>query len=78
MLILNLTLLASVMTEGAHYGVDMLGGLVVAWVAVAASRSILAWCAFNRIVMPLPRLVRSAEVLVAYTPRSGFPVGDRR
>jgi membrane-associated phospholipid phosphatase len=41
-LILNVALLTSVITEGAHYGVDVLGGVVVALVAVAASRSILA------------------------------------
>jgi len=32
-----------VMTEGAHYGVDMLSGLAVAVMAIAASRSILGW-----------------------------------
>jgi hypothetical protein len=41
-LILNLALLASVITEGAHYGVDMLGGILVALLAVVASRLILA------------------------------------
>jgi membrane-associated phospholipid phosphatase len=41
-LILNLALMASVITEGAHYGVDLLGGIVVALVAVVASQLILA------------------------------------
>ena len=41
-LILNLILLASAISEGAHYGVDILGGIVVALVAIVASRSILA------------------------------------
>jgi membrane-associated phospholipid phosphatase len=41
LLILNLLLIASVMTEGAHYAVDMLSGLLVAWASLAASRTIL-------------------------------------
>jgi len=41
--VLNVILIASVMTEGAHYGVDMLSGLAVAVMAIAASRSILGW-----------------------------------
>ena len=49
-LVLNLLLIASVMTEGAHYGVDMLSGLAVAWAAIAFSRSILKWCARGQFV----------------------------
>jgi hypothetical protein len=29
---------------GAHYGVDMLSGLAVSWIAIAAARSMIAWC----------------------------------
>ncbi len=43
-LVLNVLLIASVMSVGAHYGVDMLSGLAVSWVAIAAARSMLAWC----------------------------------
>jgi hypothetical protein len=41
-LCLNLLLIAAVMTEGAHYGVDLLSGLGVAFVSVAATRWMLA------------------------------------
>jgi PAP2 superfamily len=44
-LVVNLLLIASVMSEGSHYGVDMVSGLAVAWAAIAASRSILVQCA---------------------------------
>jgi membrane-associated phospholipid phosphatase len=44
-LVLNVLLIASVMSEGAHYGVDMLAGVAVACVAIGASRTVLAWCA---------------------------------
>lgn len=43
-LVLNLLVIVSVMSEGAHYGVDILAGLAVAWAAIAASRSALVWC----------------------------------
>ena len=42
-LVLNVLLIASVMSVGAHYGVDMLSGLAVSWVAIAAARSMMAW-----------------------------------
>ncbi len=41
-LVLNLLLIASVVSEGSHYGVDMLSGLAVAWISLAVVRSILA------------------------------------
>ena len=41
-LILNLLMIASVPTEGAHYGVDVLSGLAVACVALGATRYLLA------------------------------------
>jgi membrane-associated phospholipid phosphatase len=41
-LCLNLLLIAAVMTEGAHYGVDLLSGLAVAFVSIAATRWMLA------------------------------------
>jgi hypothetical protein len=41
-LCLNLLLIAAVMTEGAHYGVDLLSGLAVAFVSIAAARWMLA------------------------------------
>jgi membrane-associated phospholipid phosphatase len=41
-LCLNLLLIAAVMTEGAHYGVDVLSGLAVAFVSIAATRWMLA------------------------------------
>ena len=44
-LFLNLLLIVSVPSVGAHYAVDVLGGLAVASVTVATSRSILQWCA---------------------------------
>lgn len=78
MLVLNLTLLASVMSEGAHYGVDMLGGLAVAWVAVVASRSILRCCAHNDVMMILTQLVGSKKGLVVHTARSEIFLADRR
>jgi len=43
-LALNVLMIVSVMTEGAHFAVDMLSGLVIAWIAITASRSILVWC----------------------------------
>lgn len=53
-LVLNLLLIASVMSEGSHYLVDMLSGLAVAWIAIAASQSTLAYCARVSIRMALP------------------------
>nr|WP_294550758.1 phosphatase PAP2 family protein [uncultured Rhodopila sp.] len=41
-LCLNLLLIAAVMTEGAHYGVDLLSGLAVAVASIAATRWMLA------------------------------------
>jgi len=43
-LVLNLFMIASVMSEGAHYAVDMLSGLAVAFAALGATRFLLAWC----------------------------------
>jgi hypothetical protein len=43
-LALNVLMIVSVMSEGAHFAVDMLCGLVVACVAIAASRSMLVLC----------------------------------
>ncbi|HEX2940667.1 MAG TPA: phosphatase PAP2 family protein [Rhodopila sp.] len=41
-LILNLVMIGSVLTEGAHYAVDMLGGLVTACIAIAAAEWLIA------------------------------------
>jgi membrane-associated phospholipid phosphatase len=43
-LALNVLMIVSVMSEGAHFAVDMLSGLICACVAIAASRSVLSWC----------------------------------
>jgi hypothetical protein len=56
-LVLNLMLIAAVMSAGAHYGVDMLSGLVVSWLAIAIARSMLKWCARAGAVIALPHLV---------------------
>jgi membrane-associated phospholipid phosphatase len=52
-LVLNLLLMASVMTEGAHYAVDMLSGAIVACLAIAASRSMLNRCSREGFMMRL-------------------------
>lgn len=62
-LVLNVLMIVSVMSQGAHFAVDMLSGLVVAWAAVAASRSMLNWCKRGS---PL-------RVAVASAPASAFP-----
>jgi PAP2 superfamily len=54
-LVLNLLLIASVMSEGSHYGVDVLSGLAVAWMVLAASRPILRWCAVMQVCAVLPQ-----------------------
>ena len=43
-LLVNVAMIVSVMSEGAHYGVDMLGGLVVAWLSIVASRWLIGNC----------------------------------
>jgi membrane-associated phospholipid phosphatase len=43
-LLLNMLMIASVLSEGAHYFVDMLGGVVVALVAIAITHGILNLC----------------------------------
>jgi membrane-associated phospholipid phosphatase len=63
-LALNVLMIVSVMSEGAHFAVDMLSGLVIAWVAIAASRSILVWCKRGSPVR--------GTVTVAPTPASAF------
>ena len=55
-LVLNLLLIAAVMTEGAHYGVDLLSGLAVAFVSIAATRWLLARTARARAFDLLPAL----------------------
>ncbi len=70
-LALNVLMIVSVMSEGAHFAVDMLSGLAVAWVAIAASRSMLIWCKRGS---PVRR-----TVAVAPTPASAFrtvPIGS--
>jgi membrane-associated phospholipid phosphatase len=42
-LCLNAVLILSVMTEGAHYGVDIAGGLAVAAVSIYATRAVMRW-----------------------------------
>lgn len=44
LLLLNILMIASVLSQGAHYFVDVLGGLGVALVAIAITRHILNWC----------------------------------
>ena len=63
-LALNVLMIVSVMSEGAHFAVDMLCGLVIACVAIAASRSILVWCKRGSPVR--------GTVAVAPTPASAF------
>ena len=55
-LCLNLLLIAAVMTEGAHYGVDLLSGLAVAFVSIAAARWMLARAGRARAFGLLPAL----------------------
>lgn len=43
-LILNLLLIVSVLTEGAHYGVDVLSGFAATFVVLAAAQFLLARC----------------------------------
>ena len=40
-LLLNLLMIASVMSEGSHYGVDMLSGLALAFVVLGAVQFLL-------------------------------------
>jgi hypothetical protein len=61
-LVVNLLLIASVMSEGSHYGVDMLSGLVVAWLALAASRSTVNRCVYRPVGTDLPKIVLGANV----------------
>jgi membrane-associated phospholipid phosphatase len=49
-LALNLLMIASVMTEGAHYAVDMLAGAAIAFLALAAARFMLARCASQGVI----------------------------
>jgi PAP2 superfamily len=56
-LVLNLMLIAAVMSAGAHYGVDMLSGLVVSWLGIATARAMLKWCAHADATITLPQLV---------------------
>jgi membrane-associated phospholipid phosphatase len=58
-LVLNLVMILSVMTEGAHYFVDMLAGVAVTVAAIAAGRSLLAWCERGHAVRPAPLPVLS-------------------
>jgi hypothetical protein len=50
LLFVNLLLIASVPTEGAHYGVDILSGFAVAFVALGATQYLLACCSGSIIV----------------------------
>jgi membrane-associated phospholipid phosphatase len=43
-LLLNVVMIASVMSEGAHYFVDMLSGCFVAVAAIVITRQVLRWC----------------------------------
>jgi hypothetical protein len=49
-LTLNLVMIASVMTAGAHYLVDVLAGAAVALLALAAARFVLARCTAKDVV----------------------------
>ncbi len=51
-LCLNLVMIASVMTEGAHYAVDMLAGLVTAGVAIAATQALVGRLRNRRLSLP--------------------------
>jgi len=59
-LILNLLMIASVPTEGAHYGVDVVSGLAVAFVALAVTRCVLARCSGS--VAPVASEAASTDV----------------
>jgi hypothetical protein len=61
-LVLNLLLMASVMTEGAHYAVDMLSGAIVACLAIAASRSMLNQCSREGFMLRLPQPTGAARI----------------
>lgn len=68
-LVLNLVLVASVMSEGAHYAVDMISGVVVSFVAIAASRSLLARCARTRVLLALPQRADAEAMRAVRTAR---------
>ncbi len=68
-LLLNVTMIASVMSEGAHYGVDMLSGLAVAGMTIAASRWLIANCE-SLTVASLPAWV--ADLPPRLSPRSAL------
>ncbi len=53
-LLLNVMLITSVISVGAHYGVDMLSGLVVSGVSIAAARSMMVRCKSPPMEKPEP------------------------
>ena len=55
----NLLMIASVMTEGAHYFVDMLAGAAIAFLALAATRFMVARCTPEDVIVQ-GRLARAA------------------
>lgn len=63
-LALNVLMIVAVMSEGAHFAVDMLSGVAIASVAIAASRSLLVWCKRGSLIR--------GTVVVAPTPASAF------
>lgn len=56
---INAILIVSVMSEGAHYGVDVIGGLAVSLLAIAAARWLIAQCSQADRVFPVSQAVRT-------------------
>jgi len=85
-LVVNLLMIASVATEGAHYGVDILSGLAVAVVALGAARLLLARCASDGAPVPESRSDSGGPIAMAAHPirggsgarRSGGKPSDER
>jgi membrane-associated phospholipid phosphatase len=69
-LVLNALLIVAVITEGAHYGVDMLGGLAVAFITIGASRLILTWYDRKAAAIAIPQPEHSDKMVAARATRS--------
>jgi hypothetical protein len=64
-LLLNVVMVASVMSEGSHYFVDMLSGCFVAVAAIAITLQLLRWCGETSIRTGSTVPAREGDVLVA-------------
>jgi membrane-associated phospholipid phosphatase len=51
LIIINVIMIASVLTEGAHYLVDVIGGLAVGFASLAITRSLLVWWAQKSVTL---------------------------